>query len=317
MRLQVKAELLPDAFLDVWAYRLAVHASSTLGTVVSTLGDSDAATYFAASDDSATALLLETLSVSRLMGDAALGTSYAIEAAAITITGVAVPEAMLTTTEAAYLLTGSNPISVLNYEVGVPLWIGAARHLKIVQSSGLENDAVFANQLAYNHLLSATLTKFGKSLEATKVLMLGVATYLYGRQGWMVSPGADEYRAKEWSGNADFVRGGGCDFGSYSTGIYTDVAVEIGPGLYYYRCDWGLASSLGFYAPWEDEGVAPPINESLTRWIVDPNYEDTRNEIGIYIDENLVRWWQAYEYCNVSKDDRRPGCVPLSSRAIL
>ena len=39
--------------------------------------------------------------------------------------------------------------------------------------------------------------------------------------------------------------------------------------------------------------------------------------VGIYIDENLVRWWQAYEYCNVSKDDRSPGCVPLSSRAIF
>ena len=51
--LQVKAELLPDAFSDVWVYRLAVHASSILDAVMSALGDSDAAANFAASDDSA------------------------------------------------------------------------------------------------------------------------------------------------------------------------------------------------------------------------------------------------------------------------
>ena len=58
-------------------------------------------------------------------------------------------------------------------------------------------------------------------------------------------------------------------------------------------------------------GTAPPLNDTLTRWIIDPNYEDTRSELGIYIDENLVRWWQAYEYCNVSKGGRSPTCVAI------
>merc|ERR1719248_105600 len=101
----------------------------------------------------------------------------------------------------------------------------------------------------------------------------GIATYLYGQAGWMGSPGADEFRVKEWSGQQSFIRGGGCDCGSYGTGNFTDVAYQATPEFYYYRCSWGLADSLDFYAPWEHEAVAPPLNESLTKWIVDPEYE--------------------------------------------
>ena len=78
----------------------------------------------------------------------------------------------------------------------------------------------------------------------------------------MTTPGADEYRTKEWAGDQAFL-GGGCDCGSYSTGLYADVAVAISPGLYYYRCSWGLASSLDFHAPWEDDAVVSPMNSSL------------------------------------------------------
>merc|ERR1719453_2420608 len=100
-----------------------------------------------------------------------------------------------------------NPISVLNYEIGVPLWIGTARHLGLVQSSGLEDNATQANRKAYD-VVHSELATFGKSQKATKAMVHGIATYLYGQAGWMGSPGADEFRVKEWSGQQSFIRGG-------------------------------------------------------------------------------------------------------------
>ncbi len=300
---QVKAELTPDAISDVWTYRLAVHASSALGAVVSALGSTDASISFALSDSS-TISHFNSLALSPIAGDVAFGTADAIKAEAL-VSGVAESEATLTTRQAAYLLEPANTISVLNYERGVPLWIGTARYLGLVQSSGLEDEASPAYQLAYNQVLN-DLKVLEKSPDATRVVALGIARHLYGPTGWMTTPGADEYRTKEWAGDQAFLRGGGCDCGSYSTGLYADVAVAISPGLYYYRCSWGLASSLDFHAPWEDDAVVSPMNSSLTKWIIDPDYEDTRNDISIHSDENLVRWWQVYEYCNVSRSGRSP-----------
>lgn len=308
----VKAELTPDAFSEVWSYRLAVHASSALGAMASLLGRSAAATCFAISDNEDIDGLLGLPSMSRLLGKAAFGTAVSIKEAAAATTAVLESEATLTVDQAAYLLEAENRISVLNYEHGIPLWIGAARHLGLVESSDLDQEAGIANWAAYDQVL-AELAAFGKSQEATEALVLGIANYLYGSSGWMTSPGAEEYRIREWAGDSTFLRGGGCDCGSYGTGLYTDVAVATSPGLFYYHCNWGLAGSLNFYAPWEDEIAASSINQSLTKWIIDPEYEDTRNEIGIHTDENLVRWWQAYEYCNVSRTSRNPTCDAMNA----
>mmetsp|Transcript_17145 Transcript_17145/g.52733 ORF Transcript_17145/g.52733 Transcript_17145/m.52733 type:complete len:417 (+) Transcript_17145:442-1692(+) len=298
----VKAELMPEALAEVWTYRLAVHASSALGTVVSLLDRSVAATRFANSDSDLVGLL-ESPSMSRLRGEAPFGTVDSIKQAAAATTAMVESDATLTVAQAAYLLESENQISVLNYEHGIPLWIGAARHLDLIKSSGLDPEASIANQVAYDHVLSE-LSLFGKSMGGIEALVLGIATYLYGPSGWITSPGADEYRTREWAGDTTFSRGGGCDCGSYDTGLYTDIAISTSPGLFYYHCNWGLAGSLSFYTPGEEFSAAPPVNRSLTKWIVDPNYEDTRNEIGIHTDENLVRWWQAYEYCNVSRSGR-------------
>ena len=306
---QVKAELLPEAFSDVWAYRLAVHASTALGAIVLALGESNAAFHFAASDDGATTLLLNSLSVSWLRGEAAFGIADIVEAASLNLNGADASGAMLSVGEAAYLLTATNNISILNYDHGIPLWIGAARHLGLVQSSRLEDDVAMANQLAHASVVDGISTAFEKDIKDAEALVLGISTYLYGKLSWMTSPGADSYRAREWGGQSQFIRGGGCDCGTYNTGAYADVAIEAAHGFFFYDCEWGLASSLGYYAPWEPRGTAPPLNDTLSRWIIDPDYEDTRSEIGIYIDENLVRWWQAYEYCNVSRSGRSPTCV--------
>ena len=173
---QVKAELTPDAISDVWTYRLAVHASSALGAVVSALGSTDASISFALSDSS-TISHFNSLSLSPIAGDVAFGTADAIKAEAL-VSGVAESEATLTTRQAAYLLEPANTISVLNYERGVPLWIGTARYLGLVQSSGLEDEASPAYQLAYNQVLN-DLKVLEKSPDATRVVALGIATVSY------------------------------------------------------------------------------------------------------------------------------------------
>jgi hypothetical protein len=314
----VKIDLAPELITSTFAYRKALQASVALDQTRrdmdkahGPLGVSRAFIASASSDDDATD-----------DGDDAVRSPVAFSAAAYVVAqGVALDcddTVSLTMHDANWLLNASVTTSLLNMSVGAPLWIGAGRYLGLLERSLIakRNDADGDDdRRAYNTLVNTTAELNGcaadDDLEGGRTVceakVRGLAYYLYDTDSWFGTSEVLALLLDEWRGasNATFQ---GCDAGAYRGGAFTEpIELPTLNGLFTYACNWQLGDYLDYYG----QG-APPLNASIANMIVNEELDDSRNELSVLRDVNLVRWWQAYEYCNLTAAGEPTRCSGMS-----
>ena len=299
----VKSELLPELLETTFEFRRAVHASTALQNVhdqiVLAHGDAVALSAFTDTLDDDVVLDVE-------------GSSLYSPAALIAAQGELLEcneTVQLSPSEAALLLDGNETFSIFNYEVGVPLWISAARHVGLVAESLVSSHG---DELAYNELVKMLNTTFGCGRRRRcEAKVRGITDFLYdSADGWFGTAAAREILLHEWSGTRN-MSAPGCDVGMYRGGEYTksvEKTVICFDGnsscLLTYSCAWSLGPFRRFYGGAE----APPLNLSIADIVINNELTSTRNDLGIYRDANLVSWWEAYEYCNLTSAGDYTGC---------
>jgi len=246
---------------------------------------------------------------------------------------------------ASALLDPQNPFSVLNYDRGVPLWVGCGRSLRLVPDSSVLPGALASARLARSTLVSeigealfsfddhAPLGSAGDATARATMLVDSVAFYLFastddlggravsGQAGWRSSEAAKVYVAEEWGGSSKANRKGGCDVGARVETAF-DQATEatlmtrlplglpLGSAeLYVYKCEFGLEGSLAYFGEFE----APPLSVEVASKIGDYALRDRRNDASMHLDENMVSWWAAFEYCNLTRSGASTTCAGMAA----
>lgn len=297
----VKTELVPEAIEAVWTYRRAVHASTALQEILDSgllAGSSTPPELFAGTDDDATlANFIGTYLDPR--GAATFGSASAVLAAGA--------EA-LSTSDADTLLNSSWKCSIQNFSSGIPLWIGAGRHLGMIQESQISANGVSANLVAFSTLVNETSRVLRRTHEDSERLVKAIASYLY--EEWLLSPVVEMLTALEWGGHSSARRGGGCDAGDYDAASATKI--RIVDHYFYYECAWGLSNESLTYYTYGNESIAEPLNATVARLVADFQERAVLNEVGIHTDDTLLRYWDTYEYCNASRFGAPTSCSGMT-----
>ncbi|KAJ8598298.1 hypothetical protein CTAYLR_006008 [Chrysophaeum taylorii] len=187
---------------------------------------------------------------------------------------------VLSVSEADRFLDPATPYGILNFTRGVPLWVGAGRYLGYVAASAIDDST--APELAFWTLVNET---------GSEARVKGIASYLY--ENWMAAPATESATAAEWGGTRAVRR-------------------HVLDNYFSYDCAWGLSnSSFRFYA-YGDRAASEPLNATVARLVADRDERDARNDASIHHDENYVRYWQAYEYCNASRHSSSTSCAGMA-----
>lgn len=302
----VKTELMPEAFEAIWSYRRAVHASTVVEAISARLSwnmsTTNASVLFAGTDDDSTLASF----VKTHLDPGTMGVFGA--APAVSRSGASA----LTTSEADALLRPTSPFGIINFSRGVPLWVGAGRYLRYIDPSPIGDGGAEANARAFIILQNETSDAFGRSRHDAGLLVSAIASYLY--EQWLFAPAVDVATALEWGGHDNARRSGGCDAGNYDIPKATTTRFRVADDYYMYHCHWGLSNASRSYYAYDtsSSGRAEPLNATVARLVADRKKRDPTNALGVHHDENLIRLWQAYEYCNATKVGAPTTCAGMS-----